>query len=52
MEYLIEKRVDVSRLQSKGYGKTMPIATNDTVEDRKKNQRIEMKILTLALEKE
>lgn len=47
VDYLIEKGVDARRLSSKGYGKTMPIASNDSVEGRKKNQRIEMKILTL-----
>lgn len=47
VDYLIEKGIDVRRLNSKGYGKTMPIASNDSVEGRKKNQRIEMKILTL-----
>lgn len=51
VDYLIEKGITPKRLRSKGYGKTMPIATNDTVEGRKKNQRIEMKIVTFALKK-
>jgi outer membrane protein OmpA-like peptidoglycan-associated protein len=37
--------VDPSRLTSKGYGETMPIATNDTDAGRALNRRVEFKIL-------
>ena len=47
VDFLIEKGVNPQQMKAKGYGKTMPIATNDTVEGRKQNQRIEMKIISL-----
>lgn len=46
-DYLIAKGIPASRLQYKGYGKRMPIDTNATVEGRRKNQRVEIKILKL-----
>ena len=45
--YLIKEGIDSSRLTFKGYGKAQPIASNDTLEGRRKNQRIELKILNL-----
>ena len=47
VSYLINQGIDSARLQFKGYGKTQPIASNDTLEGRRKNQRIEIKILNL-----
>lgn len=44
-EYLISKGVRPDHITWKGYGKTMPVATNATVEGRKKNQRVELKII-------
>lgn len=44
--YLIEKGIDVSRVQYKGYGKKQPLVPNTTPEGRKTNQRVEIKILT------
>ena len=49
-EYLISKGVDSKRVSYKGYGKRNPIATNATVEGRKLNQRVEIKILALKRE--
>lgn len=46
-EYLIKKGILASRLQFKGYGKRKPVASNNTKEGRKKNQRVEIKILSL-----
>ncbi|HTB31682.1 MAG TPA: OmpA family protein, partial [Bacteroidia bacterium] len=43
-EYLIAHTIDASRLTYKGYGQTVPIATNDTPEGRQLNRRTEMKI--------
>ncbi len=46
--YLVENGISEHRIQFRGYGKTKPIATNDSVVGRKKNQRVEMKILEIA----
>lgn len=43
--FLIERGIDEKRLSSKGYGKEKPIDTNKTLAGRKKNQRVEIKIL-------
>lgn len=40
--YLISQGVAASRMTSKGYGETMPIADNKTVEGRKQNRRVEL----------
>ncbi len=45
-EYLIRKGIDPKRVQFKGYGKREPIASNSTADGRKKNQRVEIKILS------
>ncbi|MCF0191685.1 MAG: OmpA family protein [Marinilabiliaceae bacterium] len=45
VEYLVSKGVDVKRIESKGYGMTTPIASNDTEEGRSQNRRIEVKII-------
>ncbi len=47
MDYITERGINRDRVEYKGYGKTRPIATNDSVEGRKKNQRVEMKILEI-----
>ena len=44
-QYLIQNGIAPERIQSHGYGKTNPIADNDTKDGRRKNQRVEMKIL-------
>lgn len=44
MEYLINKGISESRLTSKGYGETKPIASNDTEEGRQQNRRTEFRI--------
>ncbi len=45
-DYLIAKGIEPSRVKYKGYGKRRPIATNKTPEGRKKNQRVEITILS------
>ncbi len=46
-DYLVKKGIEKERLKFKGYGKRNPIATNNTVEGRRKNQRVEVKILSI-----
>lgn len=45
MEYILSKGIAASRIISKGYGETMPVATNETDEGRQLNRRVEFKIL-------
>jgi len=47
--YLINKGIEASRLESIGYGKSRPIASNDTDEGKKKNRRIEFIIKGVEL---
>jgi OOP family OmpA-OmpF porin len=42
--YLQAKGVAKGRLTTKGYGKTMPKATNDTPEGKQINRRVEIKV--------
>jgi len=44
-KYLIQHGVNEKRLSAKGYGESMPIATNNTPEGRSQNRRTEFKIL-------
>ncbi len=52
LDYLVQKGIDVARLQSKGYGETQPVAPNttpegkDNPEGRAKNRRTEFKVLS------
>ncbi len=46
-QYLYQKGIPESRITYKGYGKRQPIASNATVEGRKRNQRVEIKITSL-----
>jgi outer membrane protein OmpA-like peptidoglycan-associated protein len=45
--HLIAKGIQASRITYKGYGKRQPIASNDTKDGQKKNQRVEIKILSV-----
>jgi outer membrane protein OmpA-like peptidoglycan-associated protein len=44
-DYLVTGGIASSRVQSKGYGETNPVATNDNEEGRKANRRTEFIIL-------
>lgn len=44
VDYFISKGISPGRLESKGFGKTMPIADNKTPEGRMRNQRVEFMI--------
>jgi outer membrane protein OmpA-like peptidoglycan-associated protein len=45
-DYLVNKGIMSNRLQYRGYGKRIPIESNQTVMGRQKNQRVEIKILS------
>lgn len=45
MEYILSKGIATNRIISQGYGETMPVALNDTPENRQLNRRVEFKIL-------
>lgn len=47
MEYVAAEGIEKNRLSHKGYGKSQPIASNDTVDGRKRNQRVELKIMEI-----
>jgi outer membrane protein OmpA-like peptidoglycan-associated protein len=49
--YLIGKGIDPKRVLYKGYGKRKPVTSNTTAEGRKKNQRVEIKIVSLNTNK-
>ena len=42
--YLVSKGVNASELTAKGFGKTKPIASNDTAEGRAQNRRVEFEV--------
>jgi outer membrane protein OmpA-like peptidoglycan-associated protein len=46
-DYLIEQGLDTARLEFKGFGDTVPIADNNTVDGRALNRRTEFRILSL-----
>jgi outer membrane protein OmpA-like peptidoglycan-associated protein len=45
VNYLVQKGIATTRLTAKGYGDTMPLAPNDTEENKAKNRRTELKVL-------
>ncbi|MEY4927272.1 MAG: hypothetical protein RI894_1708 [Bacteroidota bacterium] len=46
-DYLRGKGVDETQLKTKGYGRVYPVATNETKEGQKLNQRVEVKIIRI-----
>ncbi|HHJ36085.1 MAG TPA: OmpA family protein, partial [Gammaproteobacteria bacterium] len=44
-EYLVTQGVAAGQLESKGYGETSPILTNDTEDGRARNRRVELKVI-------
>jgi outer membrane protein OmpA-like peptidoglycan-associated protein len=47
-DYLYGKGIEESRITYVGYGKRNPIASNETKEGRRRNQRVEVKIISLS----
>ena len=45
VKYLIQSGVEPTQLRSAGYGESRPIATNNTVEGRAQNRRVELTII-------
>lgn len=45
LDYLVKRGIKVERLTTKGYGDTLPIATNETEEGRAENRRTEFKVV-------
>ena len=45
LQYMKEKGIDWGRLSASGYGSSQPKASNSTEEGRKKNRRIELRVL-------
>ena len=47
MTYLVKNGVSENQLRSKGYGSTQPVASNNSSYGRRRNQRVEIKILEI-----
>jgi outer membrane protein OmpA-like peptidoglycan-associated protein len=47
MEYLTQNNIPVERFSAKGYGETQAKFKNDSDENRAKNRRVELKILSI-----
>src|SRR5690606_10431619 len=44
-DWLVEHGIEATRMTTKGYGLSSPVASNDTEEGRSQNRRIEFKVL-------
>jgi outer membrane protein OmpA-like peptidoglycan-associated protein len=42
MAYLVQRGISADRIVARGYGKTKPVASNETAEGRAKNRRVEV----------
>src|SRR5712671_1753578 len=41
-DYLVQQGISTAAIEARGFGKTEPIATNDTAEGRQQNRRVEL----------
>ena len=48
MNSLISRGVPAARLRSQGFGETMPVASNDSIDGRARNRRVEIKIVPVS----
>ncbi len=48
-DFLVQQGVPDASVTSKGFGKTQPVATNDTAEGRQKNRRVELVVTGQAI---
>lgn len=48
MNYLVSRGVPAARLRAQGFGETMPVASNATVDGRARNRRVEIKIVPVT----
>ncbi len=44
-QFLIDNSISADRVIAKGYGESVPVATNDTEEGRQKNRRTEVRVI-------
>jgi outer membrane protein OmpA-like peptidoglycan-associated protein len=47
-QYLISQGIDSRRVATQGFGKTRPVASNDTPEGRQQNRRVELQLAPLT----
>jgi outer membrane protein OmpA-like peptidoglycan-associated protein len=45
IKYLVENGINATQLIAKGYGDSMPVASNTTTEGKSQNRRVEMKVI-------
>lgn len=50
--YLLQRGIDANRITAVGYGEDRPVATNDTVEGRANNRRVEIVLTPLEIQGE
>ena len=48
-DFLAENGVPASTITARGFGKTQPVATNDTADGRQRNRRVELVVNGAAI---